>query len=47
MLEEKEMELAEQISILIHDALDNVKKFYGYGVEDTEMIEKEDRRIDK
>lgn len=45
MTEEKEMELAKQISILIHDTLDNVKKFYG--VEDTGMLEKEDRRIDK
>lgn len=36
MTEEKEMELAEQISILIRETLDNVKKFYG--VEDTEEI---------
>ena len=36
MPEEKEMELAEQISILIRETLDNVKKFYG--IEDVEKM---------
>lgn len=34
MLEKEEMELAEQISILIRETLEDVKEFYG--VEDEE-----------